>query len=122
MTATERSELLSKNEQQAYRKLLYFAMLDIRNLCQPRGSESNNPIVWRRQYRLARVAGALADWLHNLAQIAATDFNAFDSNWFWQEYHGLCRRFDSDIGPGKWIDYGKLYEDCLAELNAQLHK
>src|SRR2546428_406925 len=74
---------LSDGEREAYRNLLYEAMLDIRNLCQPRGRASRNPLVWHRQYRQGRVAGALADWLHNLAQYAATDFRSFDTDWFW---------------------------------------
>jgi|SRR6266481_5887302 len=122
MTATEQRVPLTKNEQQAYRKLLYYAMLDIRSLCQPRGSESNNPIVWRRQYHLGRIAGALADWLHNLALIATLDFKGFDTNWFWQEYHGLSQRFPKYVGSGKMIDYGRRYDECVAELNARLHK
>ena len=51
---------LNQHEKAAYRYLLYQAMLDIRNLCQSRGSESWNPLEWWRQYRRSRVAGALA--------------------------------------------------------------
>lgn len=68
---------LSKNQQQAYRRLLYHAMLDIRTLCQSRGPESRNPIEWRRRYRLTRIAGALADWLHNLALLHPPNFRVF---------------------------------------------
>jgi hypothetical protein len=109
---------LSESERKAYRNLLYEAMLDVRNLCQPRGRESRNPLVWRRQYLQARVAGALADWLHNLAQYAATDFNSFDTDWFWQEYDGICRRFSDQVGAGKWMDYRDRYEEHLAKQTA----
>ena len=93
-------------------------MLDIRNLCQPRGRASRNPFVWRRQYRQGRAAGALADWLHNLAQYAATDFRSFDTDWFWHEYAGVCQDYPDLIGPGKWMDYRDRYEKHLAKQNA----
>jgi hypothetical protein len=105
---------LSDSEKNAYRGLLYWAMLDIRNLCQSRGRESANPLEWRRQYKRSRLAGALADWLHNLAQHAAGDFKAFDTEWFWREYDGLCR-WSQSMGPRTWIDYRERYEDYLAK-------
>jgi hypothetical protein len=109
---------LSDHERKAYRNLLYEAMLDIRNLCQPRGRASRNPFVWRRQYRQGRAAGALADWLHNLAQYAATDFRSFDTDWFWHEYAGVCQDYPDLIGPGEWMDYRDRYEKHLAKQNA----
>jgi hypothetical protein len=98
---------LSEQEKAAYLHLMYQAMLDIRNLCQPRLAESLNPLAWRQYYRNARVAGALADWLHNLADYASRGFKNFDADWFWEEYEGLCRRFKrfKHIGPGTWMDY-----------------
>ena len=109
---------LSDAEKMAYRNLLYWAMLDIRNLCQSRGSESLNPFAWRRQYRESRIAGALADWLHNLAHHAATDFNSFDTEWFWREYDGLCRRF-KPVGQRMWMDYRERYEVDLAKFTSK---
>ena len=106
--------VLSDAEKSAYRGLLYWAMLDIRNLCQSRAQESLNPLQWRRQYRRSRLAGALADWLHNLAQHAAGEFDAFDTEWFWREYDGLCRRFQH-VAPRTWIDYRGRYEDYLSK-------
>ena len=92
-------------------------MLDIRTLCQSRGPASNNPLEWYRQYGRSRVAGALADWLHNLAQYAATDFDHFDTEWFWREYDGVPKRF-AGLGAGEWMDYRRRYEEHLARLNA----
>ena len=83
---------LSEREKQAYRYLLYQAMLDVRILCQSRGSGSYNPWAIWQQYCDSRIAGALADWLHNLAQHAITDFETFDAVWFWREYEGSCDR------------------------------
>jgi hypothetical protein len=104
---------LSREEKNAYRNLLYCAMLDIRILCQSRGPESRNPFeIWRR-YRRSRLAGALADWLHNLAQHAATDFDSFDTEWFWDEYSALCRRYEQ-LSPAQWMDYRERYEKHLS--------
>jgi hypothetical protein len=108
---------LSESERIAYRSLLYDAMLDIRNLCQPRGRESWNPLVWRRLYLQGRVAGAIADWLHNLAQYAATDFSSFDTDWFWCEYDAICKQFSTQVGAGKWMDYRNRFETYLAKQN-----
>jgi hypothetical protein len=80
--------------------------------------QAGNPLVWRRQYRQGRAAGALADWLHNLAQYAATDFRSFDTDWFWHEYAGVCRDYPDLLGPGKWMDYRDRYEKHLAKQNA----
>ena|SRR5688572_12643271 len=104
---------LTDAEKNAYRRLLYWTMLHTRDFCQPRARISYNPLVWWKQYRQGRIAGALADWLHNLAAFAANDFTGFNANWFWNEYDGLCKRVDQ-VGPGKYIDYRKRYEEHLA--------
>ena len=93
-------------------------MLDIRMLCQSRGPVSYNPLLIWRQYRNSRLAGALADWLHNLAQHAATDFNKFDTEWFWREYAGLSSDYEW-LRPGQWLDYRERYEEHLARLKAR---
>jgi len=108
---------LSDAEKKAYRNLLYWAMLDIRTLCQSRGRISYSPFFVWRQYRQGRVAGRLADWLHNLAQTAATDFDHFDTEWFWREYDGLFQQ-STLVGAGHWMDYRKRYEDALAKQSA----
>jgi hypothetical protein len=98
---------LNDREKAAYRHVLYQAMVDIRNLCQSRGSESWNPFEWWRQYRRSLVAGALADWLHNLAAFASRDFEGFSADWFWREYANLGKRLP-DVGPGGY-DYRLRY-------------
>ncbi|MGI4789032.1 MAG: hypothetical protein ACRYFS_09300 [Janthinobacterium lividum] len=109
---------LTEPEKAAYRYLLYQAMLDIRILCQSRGPESRNPLEWRRQYRLSRVAGAIADWLHNLARCSVNDFHSFNVHWFWQEYDSLCGRF-REFSPGSWLDYRHRYNEHLARLKKE---
>ena len=93
---TTRHRRIAGQEKDAYRFLLYQAMLDIRALCQPRGPESWNPMEWRRQYQRSRAAGSLVDWLHNLAHYAAMDFRGFDADWFWQEYESLSQQPKED--------------------------
>ena len=105
---------MTEDQKSAYKYLLYWAMLDIRNKCQPRGRESHNPLVWWRQYRQSRAAGAVADWLHNLALYSAEDFRTFDETWFWREFDGMSRRF-ADID---FSHYRSTYERRLAELQA----
>lgn len=104
---------LSEAEKRAYRNLLYQAMLDIRMLCQSRGEASRNPLEIWRQYRRSRLAGALADWLHNLAQQSAAGLNRFDTEWFWREYAGLSKSY-KELRPGEWMDYRRRYEEELA--------
>ncbi len=113
-TWPHKATTLTDAEKKAYRNLLYWAMLDIRILCQSRGRERHNPFVWRRQYLQGRMAGALADWLHNLAQHAATDFDRFDTEWFWREYDGLTTQYDQ-VGAGRWMDYQMRFEQHLSE-------
>jgi hypothetical protein len=108
--------ILSDQEKAAYRYLIYQALIDIRNLCQSRGSETWNPLEWRRQYQRSRMAGALADWLHNLAACSSHDFRGFNSEWFWEEYSHVCRRYGL-IGPTGY-DFRLRYEEQLAHLGA----
>jgi hypothetical protein len=107
---------LTEQEKAAYRYLLYQAMLDIRMLCQPRLSW--NPLDWRRQYRNSRIAGKIADWMHNLAQYSGWDFRGFSNQEFWRIYDGLCSRFH-EFSPGNWMDYRRRYSDHLARLKKE---
>ena len=108
--------ILSDLEKAAYRFLIFQALVDIRNLCQSRGSESWNPLEWRRQYQRSRMAGALADWLHNLAASSSQDFYMFKPACFWEEYSHVRRRYGL-IGPTGY-DFRLRYEEQLARLAA----
>lgn len=79
----------------AYRHLLYVAMIATRNCCQPRARISLNPFVWRRRYHDARLAGHLADWLHNLALYSSRDFVGFEEEHFWREHASMCQYYPS---------------------------
>ncbi len=90
-------------------------MLDIRNKCQPRRKESLNPFEWHRQYRQSRAAGAVADWLHNLAIYSANGFQTFDEQWFWKEYEGLS----ADFPQTDFKHYRHAYERRFTELSGK---
>lgn len=54
------------------------------------------PLLWMtdpREHDRARISGAIADWLHNLAQFSYLDFRDFDEHQFWREYCSLVERF-----------------------------
>lgn len=91
---------LTPEQKAAYRMLIYRAQIDIRNLCQSRGHPSRNPLRWWRQYRRSRLAGALADWLHNLALFSALDFEGFSEDWFWRETDLFERRWKRGLFRG----------------------
>ena len=93
-------------------------MLHTRDLCQPRARIRYNPFGWWRQYERSRLAGAIGDWLHNLASFAANDFTGFDVNWFWSEYDHLRKRFNQTPGTMYYMDYRKRYEEELAKGEA----
>jgi hypothetical protein len=94
----------------AYRHLLYVSMLAIRNYCQSRSRASINPLKWYRQYQHSIIAGALADWLHNLADFSVRDFDRFDEQRFWEEHTYLCRRFHQ----AKLYRYREIFDKYLA--------
>ncbi len=78
----------------AFRRLLYWAMLDLRrvdNLVY-RPAALLNPFRWRPTVQQVRQAAALADWLHNLALFSALEFDHFDEVWFWREYERVVAR------------------------------
>ena len=95
----------------AYRQLLYWAMLDIRIYCQSRGDLSADPAVWKDQYERSRIAGAIADWLHNLANQASRDFEGFTEEAFWQQHAYFCRRFPD----GSFDVYRKRFDQYLGD-------
>lgn len=83
---------MKPDTQAAYRDLLYLGMAHIRNCCPQRLEPSWNPMRWRRAYVSARLAGLIADWLHNLAEFGVCDFDGFDEQIFWNEHESLAAR------------------------------
>lgn len=99
---------MNEGRKRAYRHLLYWAMLDIRTLCQWAGKETYDPRKVWKQYQRSRRAGALANLLHNAASSSQTHFQNFDENRFWENYERFIVRF-----PNHRTDYKQLFEDEL---------
>jgi hypothetical protein len=99
---------MTSAKKSAYRYLLYQAMLDIRIYCQSRSDPSTDAAVWKQQYLASRIAGGIADWLHNLAKAAADDFERFDEVGFWKNHAYFCTRF-----PGELERYRTVFDDRL---------
>ena len=94
----------------AYRYLLYWAMLDIRQIAwlRPRWW---NPFSVAKELRRARLAGSIADCMHNLAMFAAYDFDRFEEDWFWPELEDLQKRYP-DFDSAR---YRNRFESRLSE-------
>ncbi|QDT10235.1 hypothetical protein [Planctomycetes bacterium K23_9] len=96
----------------AYRYLLYWAMLDIRGIAWHR-------FQWWRPFRFiahlrhVRRAGNIADAMHNLAQHAALDFDRFDEATFWDALD-YAHSQSPLVDPSR---YRQLFDDRLAELS-----
>jgi hypothetical protein len=102
----------------AYRYLLYWAMLDIRPIAWLRwfhGWRVLNPFDWRWKFRMVRYAGSLADSLHNLALFSSIDFEGFDEDWFWKDLECVNTRYP-DFAPGR---YRGIFEERLKELQGE---
>lgn len=104
---------MDEKEKRAYRHLLYRAMLDIRLL-----EYSHFPVLWNlrrvfRQHHRSQQAGALANWLHNLAFYSQIDFRGFEEDSFWKAYERYRHRF-----PVGGTDYKQAFEDELKRDSA----
>ncbi len=86
----------------AYRNLLYLAMLDIRPVERlGTGGWWSIAIHGRREVRRVEWAGAIADWLHNLALFSAHDFRGFDEQRFWREFEAIRSGYP-EFGPDRY--------------------
>jgi len=104
---------MTSAQKSAYRYLLYLAMLDIRIYCPSRGEPSTDLAIRERQYHQSRIAGGIADWLHNLAKAAADDFEGFDEVAFWKTHAHFCTRF-----PGELERYRARFDQRLLEVQS----
>jgi hypothetical protein len=85
---------MNDERQEAYRFLLYTAML------------------WMRSYNDIQAVGAVANWLHNLAGAAIhtpLELNKEFEEMFWREHAKLCKRFPK--ARLKW--FREKFEDYL---------
>lgn len=104
---------MDENRKRAYRRIIYFAMLDIRSLqwSEPSLYMRINPFYWRRYQKRIHCIAALADWLHNLASFSAIDFDIFDERHFWDSYQSTLGRC-SETGVEH---YREMFERELAK-------
>ena len=103
---------MDETRKRAYRYLLYRAMLDIHPVgWMPLGFfHLLNPFARRGVVARVRRAGAVADWLHNLAMFSAHDFEGFDEQWFWREHEHFERKNpEYDLS-----EYKRVFERVLA--------
>jgi hypothetical protein len=100
------AEPMDERRKRAYRYLLYRAMLDIRPIAWLR---LRNPPRWPDEVRRIRQAGALADWLHNLALFSSLDFTRFDEECSWKDGQSLKARYPG-LDPER---YHRLFEEQL---------
>lgn len=109
---------MDDHRKNAYRYLLYRAMLEIRPIAWVRwfhGWRVLNPLHWRWQFRRVRYAGSLADWLHNLALFSSLDFERFDEDWFWRDLEYLSKGYPN-FEPTR---YRVIFEGRLKELEKE---
>ena len=104
---------MNEHRKDAYRYLLYWALLDIRGIewITYRAWRFLNPLILRRELRRASRAGAIADWLHNLAHYSSLDFDGFDENLFWKGYERFVNKHGD---PWK---FREVFERRLRELD-----
>jgi hypothetical protein len=109
----DRSTQVDEKRKNAYRYLLYWAMLDIRPLSWSCWGwfQAWNPFYWRREGRRIRCAGAIANWLHNLALFSSLNFERFDEERFWQDFDSLRSRYP-EFGLERYRDR---FEQRLSE-------
>ena len=87
---------MDENRKDAYRYLLYRAMLDIRKL------QREDPVY------TPMVMAELANWLHSLAYFSCIEFDGFKEDMFWR------RGYFSTNYPDIYSEYRQLF---TARLN-----
>ena len=105
---------LDDEQKNAYRYLIYRAMLEIRRIQWITHSPIRllNPFALWRKLSGASRAGAIANWMHNLALASSKDFMDFNEEWFWKECDGYYREFRISY-------YRDVFDQRLKELRAR---
>lgn len=99
----------------AYRYLMYDAMLCIRPIRHLGFAwwERWNPVYWLQARKRIQSAGAVANWMHNLALYSANDFDGFEEDAFWTGLAYLERAF-----PGDGFErYREIFASAVFEFN-----
>ena len=99
---------MDSQRQEAYRHLLYTALLHLR--AGPRDVVWWSPASWRRTASELRQHKALADCFHNLALFSVRDFERFDEELFWQDVARLGQAHGSEL-----VDrYRRIFDEYVA--------
>ena len=98
MLTPQTVDLIAPERWAAFRLLLYRAFVDIRNM--GHSPWGRNPFECRR-YLHSRLAGSLANLLHNAAYYSAHDFKGFDERRFWRNYDRFEARWRR-LDPVGW--------------------
>lgn len=108
---------VDEQRKRAYRYLLYWAMLDIRAVqwLGRRSWRAWSPLYWRRELRRVQYAGAVADWLHNLALYSSVNFQGFNEDWFWRDFETVRSRY-SEFGLAHYQDLFEQHADQPPEF------
>jgi hypothetical protein len=110
---------MDENRKSAFRYLMYWAIvLDVRPVAwfSIRWLHIWNPFYWRRELRRIRYAGAVADWLHNLALFSSLEFERFDEARFWKDLEFL-EEYYPEFLPSR---FRKIFDERLRELTTEL--
>lgn len=101
---------MDERRKQAYRYLLYWAMLDIRPIMwlPRRWLRLFSPMFWAKDMRRIARAGTIAESMHNLALFSSLDFIRFDEERFWQDFQRLSGHDDLSL-------YRSVFEQRLQE-------
>ena len=102
---------MNNSDKYAYRRLLYWGMIQIRGAS---GFASANPLKVLEVSRALKRSGAIAHWLHNLAMYSSSDFDGFDEDAFWQDYE----YFAFKEGHDKDREVRKLFENEKSEFES----
>ncbi|MCB2407157.1 hypothetical protein [Hymenobacter lucidus] len=98
---------MNETRKKLFRELLYWGMVDIRLATAPHQGFWLNPLTLQRRRLQLQLAHEIAEWLHNLAQFSASEFENFDESRFWEDYQTFQRRYPIETHPflfGKTIE------------------
>ncbi len=98
---------MDEDRREAYRDLIYHAMLLLRAYptWPVQGIKILSLRAWRQARHQAMLRSAIANWLHNLADYSARDFEGFSENAFWHEGRNWRRKYPE-------FDSLKMHYDC----------
>lgn len=110
------SDCITNEKKEAYRFLMYYSFLHIRSI---EGMANPSSIIIN-PFRIVKIvkyineAGAVANWMHNLALFSSLGFRGFKENEFWQSSQHLKKKYPETFAYLKGI-----YESRLREIQEE---